>query len=500
MKNIISAALKTGIQLVITSALKKEIPKQWLESQNVPVHSLSALKSGALNSLDSSSRGILVVITGAGLKASQEAALWIRQNLTPLFVVNIGTCGIMDKRRDLGQWIRPLFVSDEKDNTIELNTHLPLPCPDQTEDVKSLISVKAPQLGSLTSSMKRHDTVDMECFSQAMVFSETDISFHCLKFSTDYSDSNAKNDFNRYLMHFQEEFKNLLSFISNESPQITAIIPVFNRENTIRRAVDSILAQSRMPEEIIVVNDCSTDGTGKILDSYGDRITHIRLSKNAGPSAARNEGAKHAQTEWIAFLDSDDCWEKTKLHNQIEYLRKYPFYQILQSEEKWIRNGIRVNPCSHHKKPEGWIFEPSLQRCLISPSAVLLKKSLFNESGGFDESLPVCEDYDLWLKISRYLTVGLEPGMSVVKYGGHNDQLSGKYPAMDIFRVQSLSWLLRRETHPYFRNKISQVLKRKLHILIKGYEKRQNIKDADACRELLDSLQINLNFTDKRID
>lgn len=480
--------MRTGIQLVITAALKKEIPGKWLQSHNVPVHSLAALKSGALRQISSSSPGILVIITGAGLKAGEQAALWIRDNLTPLFVVNIGTCGITDKRMSPGRWIRPLLVSDGG-NRIKLDARLPLPCPDNADEVRSLLSVDRPRLGDLTPLMKSHDAVDMECFSQAMVFNETEISFHCLKFSTDYSDHNAADDFNRYLILFQEAFKNLLSFISSKAPRITAVIPVYNREKTIRRAVDSIISQSCMPDEIIAVNDCSSDGTGEILDSYGEAVTHIRLQANAGPSTARNEGVRHARTEWIAFLDSDDCWEKKKLHNQIEFLRRYPFYQILQSEEKWIRNSVRVNPRIHHKKPGGWIFDHSLQRCLISPSAVLMKKSLFNESGGFDEDLPVCEDYDLWLKISRSHPVGLEPEISVIKYGGHKDQLSGKYPAMDKFRVRSLAGLLERESDPYFRHKISQVLKRKLVILIKGYDKRQNTRDADACRELLNSLQ-----------
>ncbi|MBI4683189.1 MAG: glycosyltransferase, partial [Nitrospirae bacterium] len=202
--------------------------------------------------------------------------------------------------------------------------------------------------------------------------------------------------------------------------------------------LDSVLSQSCKPEEIIVVDDCSTDGTGDILDSYEDKITVVHLPQNSGPSKARNEGIKHARTEWLAFLDSDDYWEKDKLKDQVEYLRRCPFYEILQSEEVWIRNGKRVNACKHHKKPFGWIWQQSLERCLISPSGVLVKKSLLERYGSFDESLPVCEDYDLWLKISRHHPVGLETSLSVVKYGGHKGQLSHQYPAMDRFRVKSL--------------------------------------------------------------
>ena len=261
----------------------------------------------------------------------------------------------------------------------------------------------------------------------------------------------------------------------------------------IKDSIESILSQSYPPEEIIVVNDASTDKTQDILKSFGDKLTCLFLPRNSGPSRARNEGIKHAKTEWIAFLDSDDLWEKDKLKKQIAYLNQYPFYQILQSEEEWIRNGKRVNPCKHHKKPEGWIWEPSLERCLVSPSGVLVKRSLLERYGLFDESLPVCEDYDLWLKISRHHPVGLEPSLSIVKYGGHKDQLSRQYPAMDRFRVRSLARLLKNEQHPDFRKKIISVFEKKLKILIKGYEKRQKWRDADECKLMLESLADNDN-------
>jgi glycosyltransferase involved in cell wall biosynthesis len=243
-----------------------------------------------------------------------------------------------------------------------------------------------------------------------------------------------------------------------------------------------------MPEEIVVVNDGSTDGTQEALKSYGDKLTCIFFPQRYGPSKARNEGIQHAKTDWVAFLDSDDSWKKNKLKDQVEYLRKYPFYQILQSEEIWIRNGVRVNPCKHHAKPEGWIWEQSLERCLVSPSGVLIKKTLLEKYGKFDEGLPVCEDYDMWLKISRHHPVGLEPSFSVIKYGGHEDQLSRKYPAMDRFRVQSLARLLKNELHPDFKKKIIYILEEKLKILIKGYEKREKWKDADKYKVMLESL------------
>jgi glycosyltransferase involved in cell wall biosynthesis len=500
MKNIISAnQKKPDIQLVITEALRKELPVDWLNAHNIPVHTLAALKSGAVNKHHENQPGILVVITSAGLKASEEAARWIRDDVHPFFVVNIGTCGVTDKRRSLARWIKPEYVYNEDGDQCEIDTRFPFQVSGKTVPVHSLLSVTKAKLDQLPASWKKHDAVDMECFAQARVFSKTAISFHCLKCSTDYSDKNIMDDFNKNLDMFRQEVKKLLKQLIPHSPlkvgstpdnriKITVIIPVFNREETIKRAIDSVLCQSHAPEDIIVVDDSSTDKTGEILAEYGDSITVVTLPVNSGPSKTRNEGIRHAQTEWIAFLDSDDCWKPDKLKKQIEFLEQFPFYQILQSEEIWIRNGKRVNPRKHHAKPEGWIWGASLERCLVSPSGVLLRKSLLRKYGGFDEGLPVCEDYDLWLKISRHHPVGLEPGLSVIKYGGHADQLSRKYPAMDSFRAQSLSGLLKHEDHPDFKKKIVAILKVKLNILLQGHEKRGKKSDAEECKRMLNSL------------
>lgn len=478
------------IQLIITAALKKEIPGDWFKSRGIAVHTLAALKAGALKKQTDCKTGMIVIITGAGPVAAKEAACWIRDNFKPLFVLNIGTCGINDKRYSTGRWLVPRFTADEGGKILELDTRLPVPRPDAAINVNSLLSVNRAITVNAPAAWKKHSLLDMECFSQASVFRETGIPFHCLKYGTDYADSNTIADFNRNLSLFRDEIKKQFSFLdTNRSTiQITTVIPVYNREHLIRRAIDSVLSQTYLPEEIVVVDDCSTDRTPDILESYRDEITVIRLPDNAGPSKARNKGIRHAGTEWIAFLDSDDSWEKDKLEKQVNYLMRYPFYLIIQSEEKWIRNGKRVNPCRHHKKPSGWIWEQSLERCLVSPSGVLLTKPLLKEYGGFDESLPVCEDYDLWLKISRHHPVGLEPGLSVVKYGGHKDQLSHQYPAMDRFRVKALVRLLEKEPHPDFRMKIIHILEKKLKILIKGYEKRLNTSDARECIKILDSI------------
>jgi glycosyltransferase involved in cell wall biosynthesis len=477
-------------KLIITIALKKEVPKEWFVSHGMPVHTLVSLRSGALDLSPGPAKGIMVVVTGAGPKAAYEAACWIRDNIAPLFVLNVGTCGVLKGNLPLGEWMRPRCAVNEVGSKIELDTRSPIPLRDDVMDVDSILSVNEAKTGNMPDTWKKHDLVDMECFAQADVFKDSDISFHCLKFGSDYSDVKTTERFNEHLQLFVESIKDLCNWINvkEEKVKISVVIPVYSREHTIKRAIDSVLDQSYPPDEVIVVDDDSTDRTLTMLRSYGKRISVLSLSKNAGPSRARNEGVKYSRNKWIAFLDSDDEWENDKLEKQVQYLKIFPFFEIMQSDEKWIRNGVRVNQCKHHKKPAGWIFDQSLERCMISPSSVLVKRSMLERYGKFDEDLPVCEDYDLWLKITRNHPVGLDQSMTVIKYGGHGDQLSRKYPAMDGFRVRSLYRLLGNEHLKEFRKKIITVLEKKLKILLKGYEKRNKKEEAQEYRDILDAI------------
>jgi len=227
-------------------------------------------------------------------------------------------------------------------------------------------------------------------------------------------------------------------------PQISVVIPVYNREQTIRRAIDSVLAQELLPEEIIVVDDGSTDNTPEILNSYLPKIQVVRQG-NKGVSAARNRGIEVAGGKWIAFLDSDDEWMPDKLLKQMTYLEQHPNTRILQTDERWIRNNMRVNPGKKYFKKSGNIFKNCLKTCIVGPSTVICESALLAEMGGFDENLPVCEDYDLWLRIAAKYPIPLINQTLIVKYGGHPDQLSLSTPAMDRYRVQSLEKILKEE-------------------------------------------------------
>jgi glycosyltransferase involved in cell wall biosynthesis len=206
-------------------------------------------------------------------------------------------------------------------------------------------------------------------------------------------------------------------------PLVSVIIPTYNRAWIIKESVDSVFSQDFNDFELIVIDDGSTDNTLEILNSYGEDIIVIH-QRNQGVSSARNRGLMEASGSLIAFLDSDDLWLPGKLSLQVDFFNSNPTALICQTEEIWMRNNVRINPKKRHKKPAGIIFEPSLALCLVSPSAVMIRRSLFDDVGLFDETLPACEDYDLWLRISCKYPVCLIDIPLIIKRGGHDDQLS----------------------------------------------------------------------------
>ena len=264
---------------------------------------------------------------------------------------------------------------------------------------------------------------------------------------------------------------------------ISVIVPTYNRAQQLPRALDSILCQSCSPKEIIVVDDGSTDETSALMTSEYPEIVFIQ-QQNTGVSSARNVGIKRASGDWIAFLDSDDEWLPEKLEIQMKALYENPEIKICHTNEIWIRNGKRVNPKKKHEKFGGWIFQKCLPLCCISPSSVIIHKSFFKEIGLFDYSLPVCEDYDLWLRITARNPVLYIEEPFLIKYGGHEDQLSKKYWGMDRFRIKSLEKIISsRVLSELDENAAKKMLMEKIYIFIQGAQKRGNIKEVKKFKE-----------------
>jgi glycosyltransferase involved in cell wall biosynthesis len=272
--------------------------------------------------------------------------------------------------------------------------------------------------------------------------------------------------------------------VQNRPPLVSVVVPTFNRAGKVGQAIDSVLAQTYPHWELIVVDDGSRDDTPRLLAAYGERIRRFR-QENRGVSAARNRGLQAARGQFIALLDSDDTWLPGKLAAQVDFFRSHPDLMLCQTEETWIRNGRRVNPKARHRKFAGMIFERSLPLCLISPSAVMLRRSLLDEVGLFDETLPACEDYDLWLRITWKYPVGLIETPLTVKHGGHLDQLSAM-PELDKFRIRAIAKILKQKClSPAQEATARAMLEEKCRIYAAGCRKRGKNEEADLYLSLI---------------
>lgn len=262
------------------------------------------------------------------------------------------------------------------------------------------------------------------------------------------------------------------------TPMVSVILPTYNRAAMLQEAIDSVLTQTYARFELIVVDDGSTDPTPEVLAGYSGRIVAIRQT-NKGVSSARNNGILNARGDLIALIDSDDYWLPGKMATQVAFFLRHPEIAICQTQEIWIRNGVRVNPKSRHRKRSGMIFDASLPLCLISPSAVMMRRSLLEDVGLFDESLPACEDYDLWLRVTAQYPVALIDTPFIVKRGGHADQLS-RMPELDRYRIQAIEKVLRSgRLLPDQRSAAIKMLAIKCRIYAQGCIKRGKTAEAE---------------------
>lgn len=271
-------------------------------------------------------------------------------------------------------------------------------------------------------------------------------------------------------------------------PKVSILIPTHNRRDPLQKAIASVRSQTFTNWELIVIDDGSTDDTIAWWNKQNfaqDAAQPLRLVRqdHHGVSAARNHGLEIARGEWIALLDSDDEWLPEKLERQLQCAAKSDT-PLIHGEEIWIRNGMRVNPKKKHWKSGGRIFKNCLPLCCVSPSAAMIRRSLLQELGGFREDFPVCEDYEMWLRICSRYEVGFVSEPVIIKYGGHADQLSRRYFAMDFYRVQAMSFYMDSpDITADERFTLLQEMIHKADILLKGYHKHSNFEDEGAVHE-----------------
>ena len=224
----------------------------------------------------------------------------------------------------------------------------------------------------------------------------------------------------------------------SENPQVSVVIPTFNRASRLTEAIESVRAQTFRSWELVIVDDGSTDETGVAVKAVTDpRVRYIPVA-HRGVSAARNAGIGMTRAPWVCFLDSDDRWTPRKLERQLAVLETEPEWKAIYTNEIWYRRGRRVNQRKKHQKHSGWIFRHCLPLCIISPSSVMLDRELFSAIGRFDESFLICEDYELWLRLAARYPVRFLDEPLIEKVGGHEDQLSHSTWGLDRFRVRAL--------------------------------------------------------------
>ncbi len=266
--------------------------------------------------------------------------------------------------------------------------------------------------------------------------------------------------------------------------KIAAIIPTYNRADMVAEALRSVLEQTRPADEVIVIDDGSVDETKNRLSPFLPQIEYLR-QETKGVSAARNLGIQQSHAEWLAFLDSDDLWMPEKLEQQVNYLQQFPHYKICYTDEEWRKNEKWMNQKRKHRKFSGHIYEKCLPLCIISPSSVMIHRSVFEQVGMFDEELPACEDYDLWLRIcSRYPVLYLDRRL-IVKRAGEWCQLSAQH-SLDKYRIVALDKILR--TGQLDEEKSSQTLftlRQKGRIYRIGCKKHGRHKEAEWVEHIL---------------
>ena len=253
---------------------------------------------------------------------------------------------------------------------------------------------------------------------------------------------------------------------------VSIVIPTYNRLELLKRAIASIEAQTYTNYELIIVDDASDDGTREyLLELEHDAIV---LSENQGVSHARNRGAGLAQGECIAFLDSDDCWHEDKLKEQVAFHKQNAEVKCSFGQEQWFRFKQQVKRPKKYHANEIVFFNDLLEFTFIGPSSIMIQRDIFHSLKGFDENLRICEDFDLWLRLSKLTPMYLASAVTIYKHAGEHSQLSASVLLLEPSRVEAL---MKHKDDKV----VQQVIKKKLEVIKKGAEKHQNREMLGFC-------------------
>lgn len=266
--------------------------------------------------------------------------------------------------------------------------------------------------------------------------------------------------------------------LQNQGKKVGVVIPTAQRPIFMIEALESILDGTILPHRIVMIIDSTGhDGESELsvmdqwLEKYsGSPVVTVLKGGGHGPAHARNMGVEELKTEYIAFLDSDDLWAPTKLERQLQYLDKRPHLSGCQTLERWEKNGKQLNQPERLIPSAGTMTVESMEACMVSPSSVILKRDVFLSIGGFDPAFPVCEDYELWLRLLHKYSMGLVPEKLVTKRSGGWSQLSQRH-SQDIYRARALL----KNAHLWtdeLRDRAGEIFYRKLNMVKQGAEKR----------------------------
>lgn len=220
---------------------------------------------------------------------------------------------------------------------------------------------------------------------------------------------------------------------------VSVVIPCFNAAEYLGTAIESVLAQTRPPAEIIVSDDGSTDDSVRIAESFG--VTVVR-GEHGGTSKARNAGIAAASGELIAWLDADDLWLPAKLERQVpEFSRRE--VALVYGRQRRFRQLDALGKEWPPELPQGDVFVPLYYFCFMPSSSVIVRRSAILGEAGFDESLSSAVDWDMWLRIAiRWQVAGVSAVVSL--YRVHDQQISAK-KAQQIVNVLRLQQKMRPE-------------------------------------------------------